>query len=67
MSGSVEDFDGLCGIIHLYASSSQQVRCKYEFGHGGPHSWTKTEARGGCCTCIGLFVHPVEEYTQGKK
>lgn len=36
---TVENYDGLCGIIHLYASSSKQVRCNYEFGHHGPHSW----------------------------
>ena len=39
MTGSVEDFDGLCGIIHLNATSDLQVRCLYEFGHGGKHSW----------------------------
>ncbi len=37
----IESYDGLCGIIHLYASSDQRVRCKYEFGHSGSHSWEK--------------------------
>jgi hypothetical protein len=36
---NIENYDGLCGIIHLYASSCKQVRCKYDFGHGGTHSW----------------------------
>lgn len=58
------DFDGLCGIIHLCASSNQQVRCKYKFGHDGPHSFEGTEAKGWF---RGLFVHPVEKYTQKKK
>lgn len=41
MSGSVKDYDGLCGVMHLAASSEQQVRCNYEFGHEGDHSWIK--------------------------
>ena len=36
---TVENYDGLCGIIHLYASSDKQVRCTYELGHHGKHSW----------------------------
>jgi hypothetical protein len=36
---AVENYDGLCGTIHLLASSDKQVRCSYEFGHHGPHSW----------------------------
>lgn len=36
---SIEDYSGLCGCIHLSSSSDQRVRCKYEFGHHGPHSW----------------------------
>lgn len=36
---TVENYDGLCGIIHLYSSSDKQVRCSYELGHYGPHSW----------------------------
>jgi hypothetical protein len=38
---SIESYDGLCGIIHLYSSSDRRVRCKHEFGHSGPHSWEK--------------------------
>ena len=38
---TVENYDGLCGIIHIYSSSSKQVRCSYEFGHHGQHSWAK--------------------------
>lgn len=41
MSATVESYDGLCGIIYHYSTSDRQVRCKYEFGHGGPHSWEK--------------------------
>lgn len=36
---SIESYDGLCGIIHLNSSSDQRVRCHFEFGHSGPHSW----------------------------
>jgi hypothetical protein len=36
---TVENYDGLCGVIHRFASSDKQVRCSYEFGHSGPHSW----------------------------
>jgi hypothetical protein len=65
---SLENFDGLCGIIHLCATSDQQVRCKYKFGHDGPHSYEGTEYAGGQCFKIrGLFIHPVEKYTQNKK
>ena len=38
---TVENYDGLCGIIHLASSSDKQVRCHHEFGHHGPHSWDK--------------------------
>lgn len=62
MSGTL-DLDGLCGIIHLCATSDLQVRCKYKFGHDGLCSWKKTEAKGWV---TGIFVHPVEEYTQNK-
>lgn len=36
---SIEDYSGLCGQIHLRSSSEKRVRCNYEFGHAGPHSW----------------------------
>jgi len=36
---TVENYDGLCGIIHLGSSSDKQVRCNYELGHYGSHSW----------------------------
>lgn len=38
---TVESYDGLCGIIHPSASSDRQVRCSYELGHHGSHSWNK--------------------------
>lgn len=38
---TVENFDGLCGIIARFASSDLQIRCKYELGHGGPCSFEK--------------------------
>jgi hypothetical protein len=60
MSG-LEDTDGLCGVIHRNATSSQQVRCKYEFGHEGPHSYEGTVEK----TAVGdFYVHPVEPDTQ---
>ena len=40
---SIENYDGLCGIIWKFSTTTQQVRCKYEFGHGGPHSYEKNE------------------------
>jgi hypothetical protein len=39
----MNNFDGLCGIIWRYSTSDNQVRCQYEFGHGGKHSWYKVE------------------------
>ena len=53
---SLESYDGLCGIIHLNASSNQQVRCKYEFGHHGDHSWVKHEHHE-YPVCIHHFKH----------
>jgi len=38
---SIENYEGLCGQIHLHSSSDQRVRCNYEFAHSGPHSWEK--------------------------
>lgn len=38
---TVENYDGLCGIISIYASSDNQVRCHYELGHHGPCSFRK--------------------------
>lgn len=63
MSG-LEDTDGLCGIIAPGSYSDKQVRCKYKFGHDGVHSYEKTEAKGWF---RGIYVHPVEKYTQRKK
>lgn len=49
---TVENYDGLCGIIHLHASSDKQVRCDYELGHHGAHSWANKKVAlhifGGC-------------------
>lgn len=41
MSSTVENFDGLCGIIPTFATSDLQIRCHYELGHGGPCSFEK--------------------------
>jgi hypothetical protein len=38
---NIENFDGLCGIIATFSSSDLQIRCHYEFGHGGPCSFQK--------------------------
>jgi len=38
---TVENFDGLCGIIATFADSSRQIRCHYIFDHGGPCSFEK--------------------------
>ena len=56
---SVESYDGLCGIIHIHSSSDKQVRCKYEFGHHGPHSWAKTQV--GLHIFGGITREEVEE------
>jgi len=48
----IESFDGLCGLIATFASSSNQIRCKYEFGHGGPCSFEKYKSQftlQSCC------------------
>ena len=51
---SIESFDGLCGIICMYSTFDQQVRCKYEFGHTGDHSWVKKLSTG---PVKGFFIH----------
>lgn len=63
---ALETFDGLCGIISYRSTFEQQVRCKYEFGHAGPHSYRATQTTGWE-QLLGRFCHPVEEYTQNKK
>jgi len=60
------DFDGLCGVIYMHASSDKQVRCKYEFGHGGPHSYEKNlpTFRCGIRLMDMIFTHPVNLNSQ---
>jgi len=58
---SLEGTDGRCGLIHPSATSDQQVRCKYAFGHDGPHSYSGTESKS---PIGGVFVHPVDSDTQ---
>ena len=41
MSGTVENFDGLCGLIANFAHSGNQIRCHFELGHHGPCSFEK--------------------------
>lgn len=48
MSGSVEDYDGLCGIIAPFANSNRQFKCQYELGHSGPCSWEKYRSHFIC-------------------
>ena len=48
---TVENYDGLCGVIHRYASSDKQVRCNYELGHHGSHSWAKKKVAFHICGC----------------
>jgi hypothetical protein len=40
MSGTVEDYDGLCGTIAPFGLHVQ-LRCKYDLNHEGSHSWEK--------------------------
>lgn len=56
---SIENFDGLCGIIAEFASSGNQIRCHYELGHHGPCSFKKynNHLRGGA----GCFSRPDPE------
>jgi hypothetical protein len=44
MSQTTENYDGLCGIIANFASSSNQLRCHYELEHQGPCSFDKYKA-----------------------
>ncbi len=38
--------DGLCGVPMLHRlRDGTWVRCRYEFGHGGRHSWAKLVRR----------------------
>ncbi len=63
---SLETFDGLCGMIYIWATSDQQVRCKYEFAHAGPHSYEASVLKGGCCSSSGpnTIKHPIKPFTQ---
>ena len=38
---TVENYDGLCGIIASFGGDKNQLRCKYELSHVGAHSWEK--------------------------
>ena len=38
---AIESYDGLCGICARFGSADLQLRCKYELGHVGAHSWEK--------------------------
>jgi len=38
---SVENYDGLCGIIPTFSHSGLQIRCTHELGHGGPCTFEK--------------------------
>jgi hypothetical protein len=53
---SIESYDGLCGLVHHYSSSDKRVRCNFEFGHSGPHSWDKKKLR--LCIQGGSFRTP---------
>jgi hypothetical protein len=48
MSATVEDYDGLCGIIPTFANSSRQIRCTHELGHHGPCSFEKYRKQFWC-------------------
>lgn len=37
---SIENYDGLCGIIPLFGSRAR-LRCNYSLGHSGPCSFEK--------------------------
>ena len=40
----VEDYDGLCGIpCPIPLRVGTYLRCNFELGHGGDHSWKKHE------------------------
>ncbi len=56
---SVENYDGLCGIIPTFACSSRQIRCIYELGHYGPCSFEKY--RRTFYLCAGAFSRPDPE------
>lgn len=38
---TVEDYNGLCGLIAPFSRSELQIRCKYTMGHYGPCSFEK--------------------------
>lgn len=52
MSATIEDYDGLCGIIATFASSDLRLRCSYVLGHDGSCSFEKHRRHfsitGGC-------------------
>ena len=42
---SIESYDGLCGKIPTFASSSLRIRCKYDINHRGPCSYEKYKSQ----------------------
>ena len=58
---SIENYDGLCGIIPSFADSSRQIRCKYELGHGGPCSFEKYRHQFRIWSHAGSFHRPDPE------
>jgi hypothetical protein len=53
---SIENYDGLCGIIADFASSDNRLRCHYELGHHGPCSFKKYQTSFRCMA--GCFSSP---------
>jgi hypothetical protein len=53
---TVENYDGLCGIIAEFASPDNQLRCHYELGHHGPCSFHKY--KNHCRIIAGSFHAP---------
>lgn len=56
---SIENYDGLCGWIHPHCNSDKRVRCNYEFGHSGSHSWENKPL--GFTIMAGCFANDMSE------
>lgn len=58
---SLEDYDGLCGIIDIHSNSDLRIRCKYEFGHQGPHSYEVDGKRAIKYMSGGILISEIKE------
>lgn len=62
---TIDNYDGLCGIIASFASSDLRLRCSYVLGHDGSCSFEKYRRHfsitGGC------FINDFEDWLNNQE